>query len=92
MLSLKPENVVEGTFYGFPPCAAFVTLVIIHPIANNRISPPEVVELGTEIICSPENRRNPHIHSKLRELLEEAATGSRQGDLHTFSTCFEKLL
>lgn len=25
MLSLKAENVVEGTFYGFPPCAAFVT-------------------------------------------------------------------
>ena len=24
MLSLEPENVVEGTFYGFPPYAAFL--------------------------------------------------------------------
>lgn len=90
MSSITPENVVEETFYGLPPYAP--PLADAHQITNNRISPPEVVARGVEIICSPGSRDNPHTQSRLREILEEAAAGSRLNDLSAFSMCFNKLL
>ena len=69
-------------------------LLFRAPISStdNRISPPEVVARGVEIICSPGSRDNPHTQSRLCEILEEAAAGSRLNDLSAFSMCFNKLL
>ena len=60
--------------------------------ANNRIRPSDVIDRGVGIMCNPENRNNRRIHSELHEILEEAATGSRLGDLTAFSAFFNKLL
>jgi len=87
--SIAPENVVEETFYGLPP---YAPLADSRYFTNNRISPPEVIARGVEIICSPGSRDNPHTQSRLREILEEAAAGSRSNDLSAFSMCFNKLL
>ncbi|KAF9647869.1 hypothetical protein BDM02DRAFT_3116340 [Thelephora ganbajun] len=54
--------------------------------------PPKVIDRGVKIICSLGNRNNRRIHSQLREVLEEAATGSRSSNLDMFSAFFDKLL
>ena len=90
LLSLAPENVVEGTFNGFSPCA--LSSMITHHTADNWVSPPVVIERGVEIMCNSENRSNRRIHSELREILEEAGTGSRLCNLVGFSALFDKLL
>ena len=66
--------------------------MIIRRTANMRISPPEVVKRGVEIICNFQNRSDPRIHSDLREILEEASTGSKLGNLDAFSVFLDNLL
>jgi len=83
-------KVLKEAFSGSPPYAPF--LIETHHITDNWISIPEVVEQGVETICSTGIRGNPHIQSQLREILEEAASGSRLNDLVAFSACFSKLL
>lgn len=90
MSSLTPENVVEGTFSGSPLCVPL--LMDIRRITNNRTRPPRVIDQGLEVICSPGARTNRRIHSQLREILGEAASGSRLNDFDAFAGCFDKLL
>jgi len=51
-----------------------------------------MIEEGVKAICGPGIRNSSHIQSQLREILEEAASGSRLNDLVAFSACFSKLL
>ena len=91
MVKMTPGvKALKGAFAGSLPYAP--SLVDTHNIANFWISIPETIEEGVETICGPGIRSNPHIQSQLREILEEAASGSRLNDLVAFSACFSKLL
>ena len=43
-------------------------------------------------MCSSGNRHSSRIQFQLQGILEEAASGSRPGDLAVFSAYFDKLL
>ena len=91
MVEMSPGvKALRDAFSGSPPYAPSV--FDTHNIPNFWISIPETIDEGVEAICGPGIRNNPHIQSQLRELLEEAASGSRLNDLVAFSTCFSKLL
>jgi len=90
MSSIRLEDAVEETFSGFPLYAA--PLVGILRITKDLNSPPKVINRGVEIICGPVTRRSPRVQSRLREILEEAASGSRLDGLSAFSVYFDKLL
>ena len=88
--SLTPENVVEETFSGSSLCASL--LIDIRHVTNNRSSPPRVISRAAEIISSPGIRTSHRVQSQLREILEEAASGSRLNDFDAFAACFDKLI
>jgi len=54
--------------------------------------PPQAIDRGVEIMCSSGNRNSRRIQFQLQNILEEAASGSRVGDLAVFSAYFDKLL
>ena len=87
--SITPENAVEEIFPGSLLCVPLV--MTSRCVINNWTSPPRVIDRGLEIICSPEHRTDRRIHSQLREILGEAATGSRLSDFDTFSAYLDKL-
>jgi len=91
MVEMAPGvKALKEAFSCSPPYAP--PLSNTHGITNFWISIPEKIEEGVETICGPGIRNNLHIQSQLREILEEAASGSRLNDLVAFSACFNKLL
>jgi len=90
MSTIPLENVFEETFSSQPLYAAF--LVESHHVAKNRNSPTEVINRGLEVICNPLTRKSPRIQSQLRQILAEAASGSRSDNVSAPLMYLDKLL
>lgn len=64
----------------------------IFRVFNYLISPLDAIDHGVKIIRKSGNRSKRHIHSQLREMLAEAADGSRLRDRNAVVGCLNILI
>lgn len=87
--SLTLENAVEEMFSGSPLYALLLT--DIRHTSNEQASPADAIRRGLEIMRRSGRDGQLCVSCQLRELLEEAADGSRSRDFGAFSACFNEL-
>ena len=87
--SLTLENAVEEMFSGSPLYALLLTDIYHTP--NKQPSPADAIRRGLEIMRRSGRDGELCAPCQLREVLEEAADGSRLRDLGAFSACFNEL-